>query len=608
MPDGTTEIFIDSSFFEVDPGETDAHSAFLVKEPDNIGQRDTPIIYELITGKPSIFFTAVEVFTSSSGELDGSYINTIAEFKTVISGAGMEICLVDYSVPVTISGLERTEDFELKYFTGYTQISGNIGSKLKYTAGQLYASSFNILHSYRQSTDKDLELDYTTFYTAGGDYDPLIPGPPIDQVVISGIQDFRHYFRMGYIVGSGVVLQECDLFLAGYPMEFSPEKYTYRFHLTAGDTGSRQAAEWEATVISGSVLDIPLDVYSTATTSGYYNFDSVCGKTSFSGLDFPVDLVSYSFNSEVISGTIGYYHHESICSIPGTNGYTFDVDLLSLKISNFSLAVEDYSIASGPICVDITDDVYNVLSYGSYFIIDETITSGNMFIPITDGYRMCYNPPDDFSSLIGATTVIVHTENDDGDVLEQYFYLTSGYIVEYDNLDFDYGLGTQVVVRASAENLASCPDAGAEAYFFTTVIEKVSNLGATIESVPLDRILVTPSGVLLDAVVGTQQYTAELYDVENTLILGVPFVWRTDSGGTIDNNGLFIAGTKKGVFNNAVVASFGGLEGYASVEIDDGETVYYYGKTFRIEIRAKDFAGNVMEPLTFEFKIEDEPE
>jgi len=149
---------------------------------------------------------------------------------------------------------------------------------------------------------------------------------------------------------------------------------------------------------------------------------------------------------------------------------------------------------------------------------------------------MCFDSPTDFDNLVGATTVTVHTENDNGDTLEQDFYLTSGYIVEYDNRTQNYGFGSQVVVRGTAENLASCPTTGVDAYFFTTTPKTGVDLGASI--------------------------------------IGRPWI-----------------------------------ESNLTAEITPTtDTVYFYGKIFRIEVRAKDLAGNVMEPLIFEFKIEDKPE
>jgi len=42
--------------------------------------------------------------------------------------------------------------------------------------------------------------------------------------------------------------------------------------------------------------------------------------------------------------------------------------------------------------------------------------------------------------------------------------------------------------------------------------------------------------------------------------------------------------------------------------ISPQSTAFFYGKTFRVVLNARDFAGNRMEPYEFEFKIEDAPE
>jgi len=528
MPDGTIDIYVESSFFSVASDIEDIYTSFIAGQLENIGQRDTIVDYQITAGISGSVGYPVEVFTSYSGAFQDGYISTAIKYQANTTTSGMAVCLVDYSFPITSSGLSRTTDADLEYFTGITKISGAIDSKLRFTGGQLYEFADNILGNYWTFASASGENDYEADYTAGGEYDPLIPGPPIDQVVTSGTDDFAHYFTTAAATNSGTIQEECELFLAGYPMEFHPDQYTYRFHLVAGLEGEKQAAKWEATVISGAILDIPLDVTSTAVASGYYNFDSIAGL---------VDLVSYSFDSETISGTISYYNSESICGVSGTGGYGFDVDLFSLKISNFSLDVDGYTATSGSICVDITDDVYNVVTSGSYFIIDETVTSGT-FTSITDGYTMCFDSPTDFDDILGSTTFTVHAENDNGDVLEQDFYLTSGYIVEYDNRTQDYGFGSQVVVRGSAENMASCPETGVDAYFFTTTPGLYEN----------------------------RELTASIVGVRDTN--------KNLSAGITPTT----------------------------------DIIYFYGKTFRIEVRARDFAGNVMEPFTFEFKIEDEPE
>ena len=526
MPDSSIDIYIDSSFFSAVSGTQDIYTTFIAGLADNIGLRDTPVIYSVPASIGGILDAPVEVFITYSGAFQSGHKSTSTRYQVDTSISGMEVALVDYSIPVTTSGLTRADDVSMEYLTGSTKISGALDARTKFTAGQLYSYSTNLLGHYWIFAADAVEDDYEADYTAGGYYDPLIPGPPEDQVIISGTLDFRQYFTVGAATNSGTIQEEMEVYFAGYPMEFYPEKYTYRFHLVAGTEGSKQAAEWEATVISGSVLDIPFDVLSTATASGHYNSESACGL---------VDLMSYAGEVETISGTMSYYLGETICGVSGTGGYGFDVDLLSLKISNFSLDIDEYTFASGTICVDVTDDVHSVVTSGTYFIIDEVVVSGT-FTPIMDGYTMCYDAPDDFSSLIGSTTVTVHAENDNGDTLEQDFYVTSGYVVEYDNRTQDYGFGNQVVVRGTAENMASCPNTGVDAYFFTTAPRIGADLGATIVGQPW----------------GTKDLSAEITPTT--------------------------------------------------------DTIYFYGKTFRIEIRARDFAGNVMEPFTFEFKIEDKPE
>jgi len=535
MPDGNIDIFIESSFFAVASGTVDIPTSFWAGQLESIGQRDIVTDYALSESIPASINADAEAFITYSGAFQSGYTNVLVDHKTSTSTSGVEVALVDYAIPASTSGLTRTEDAELEYFTGYTQISGLRDVRSKFIAGETFIYARNILGTYHIFGGDVVERDYATNYTAGGYYTPSIPGPPEDQVINFMATDFYQYFTAGAATISATIQQDCELFLAGYPMEFKPQQYTYRFHIATGDEGDTPGADWEATVISGSVLDIPLDMYSTATTSGYYNADAVCGKTSYSGIDFPVDLVSYSGEVETVSGTISYFYKEVICAVSGTRGYTFDIGLLSLKISNFSLEEDGYSVSSGTICVDITDDVYNVVTSGTYFIIGETIVSGT-FTPITDGYTMCYDSLDDFAIMTGATTVTVHASNDNNDILEQDFYLTSGYIVEYDNRQQNYGFGSTVVVRGTAENMASCPATGVDAYAFETLPKEGVSLGATIVGIPWE----------------TKDLSAEI----------------TPKTGTI----------------------------------------YFYGKTFRIEARAKDFAGNVMEPFTFEFKIEDKPE
>ena len=217
-----------------------------------------------------------------------------------------------------------------------------------------------------------------------------------------------------------------------------------------------------------------------------------------------------------------------------------DIDLLSLKISNFSLGIGEHTTASGFISVDITDDECPVSTSGTYFMIDD-IRVPVVFSDIEDGYRMFYDPDDDFASLEGATVFTVHAENECNKVLEQDFYLTFGYIVEYTNrqelLDnIDYGFQQKVIARVTAENYASCPQVSSLAWDFESKPQANVDLGASI--------------------------------------VGKFHAWEYNE---------------------------------MPAKIYPHSTAYFYGKEFKVVVKAKDFAGNQMEPLVLNYRIEAKP-
>ncbi len=523
MPDGTINIYVDTSFISAVSGTEDVNAFFSAGQLESVGLRDISSYFTAANTASGELYTPVEFFVTNTTQ--SGFHSTAATFEldTVTSG-GVVTCLVDFSAQGTTSG---TEDVNSVYDTGGgSKVSTEIYAKVSYTAGSTLSGSSNVAGSYWTFEGSSGTLDYEGDYTAGGEYDPLIPGPPEDQVIISGTWDVPSPFTASDAGISGANSTYCDVTFTGYPMEFHPEDLTYRFHLTSGLEGTTDGSYYEATAISGGVLNQHFEAISTVSNTRYYNTDMICAASGIQYENFEVDS---------ILGRIGYNDFEGLCTVSGVGGYGFDVDLFSLKISNFSLDVNGYTAASGIICVDITDDVYNVVTSGTYFIVGDTIVSG-IFTSITDGYTMCYDSPTDFQELVGSTEITVHAMNDNGDILEQDFYLTSGYIVEYDNRTQDYGFDSQVVVRGTAENNASCPDTGTDAYFFTTIPKEAVDLGAFINGQP----------------------------------------WgEKDLGASISAT---------------------------------TDTIYFYGKKFRIEVRAKDFAGNVMEPFVFEFQIEDKPE
>lgn len=202
------------------------------------------------------------------------------------------------------------------------------------------------------------------------------------------------------------------------------------------------------------------------------------------------------------------------------------------------MAAGEWGYANSGVSVDLTDLSNVVTTSGCYFEVDGTTVSSTL-TSISGGYRMIYNPDDDFASLDGSTNFRAYGSNDLGESSYRDFYLTFGYLVEYENSHingWDFGYSTEVVVRASAENSVSCPVKNAAAFWFETEARPQKHLGASIVGVPARE--------------DTSNMSASIYPQS---------------------------------------------------------TAFFYGETYKVVLRAKDLAGNEMEPLEFEFKIEDKP-
>jgi hypothetical protein len=105
----------------------------------------------------------------------------------------------------------------------------------------------------------------------------------------------------------------------------------------------------------------------------------------------------------------------------------------------------------------------------------------------------------------------------------------------------------------------------------TTV--KLASATVTVTGTPgsLHHIQVTPASATI-APSGTQQFTAQGYDLSNIPIQGLTYTWSVVAGGgTIINSitGLFTAGTATGTFLNTVMATLNGgtMTGTATVII-----------------------------------------
>ena len=85
----------------------------------------------------------------------------------------------------------------------------------------------------------------------------------------------------------------------------------------------------------------------------------------------------------------------------------------------------------------------------------------------------------------------------------------------------------------------------------------------------LATITVTPASPTLTAG-NTQQFTAVGKDANGNDVSITP-TWSVEAGGgTIDNNGMFTAGSTAGTFTNTVKATSGGVSGTATVTVTGG--------------------------------------
>jgi hypothetical protein len=99
-----------------------------------------------------------------------------------------------------------------------------------------------------------------------------------------------------------------------------------------------------------------------------------------------------------------------------------------------------------------------------------------------------------------------------------------------------------------------------------------SDLGALPFLPTLTQIVVSPSPSQVE-VTKTAKFTAQGLDSVGSVVSGLTFTWKVvNGGGTIDQNGVFTAGTKTGTFTSTVEATSGSVQGYATVIVTPGPT------------------------------------
>ena len=120
----------------------------------------------------------------------------------------------------------------------------------------------------------------------------------------------------------------------------------------------------------------------------------------------------------------------------------------------------------------------------------------------------------------------------------------------------------------------------------------------------LHHITVTPSSATVVSG-SSQQFIAQGYNAEDNPIPNLPFTWSVAAGaGTIDPTGRFTAGSTPGSYASGVVASYGEVQGTASVEVV-AATLHHFsftpiaspqtvGVPFSVSISARDAVGNLL--------------
>jgi len=524
MPDGTNNIYVDATFSTTADGQEDVTTELTLADADVIGAYNIPVVYTTAASGPAAQNVNVDystiVLSSGIREVDVYYyVNTIT--------SGIYTSLVDYSLGVVISGaLDKYVDCFLAGNTGISGVPGTTPGAQNLITNYIVGETF---------TDGiDLPISFWRWLSISGSED--IPTQYTNTLGINtGIE------RTVYITLSSLSTLNSGTQTAYMDVEFAG---MVNFPLTSEIYSVLESISKNIITdlinIDGSVDFLYSDVLCGVVASGTLNSDLYCCL---------VDLSRINMDLNAITGNVRDFECDLYSSVYAASSLGCDIDLLSLKISNFQPEIDEYVTAESYISVDITDDVYNVLTSASGITCSGTcclkvdgVAVPVTFSGITDGYRMFYNPEDDFNSVKGSTEFLVRAENSNGDILERSYYLVSGYLVDYDNVEkfgFDYGFEAQVLVRMSAEDLATCPKFSADAYWFETEGLKERDLGASITGVPPE--IVSAQGDI----------TASVYPQS---------------------------------------------------------LAYFYGKTFRVVLRCRDFAGNIMEPYEFEFKIEDAPE
>ena len=219
---------------------------------------------------------------------------------------------------------------------------------------------------------------------------------------------------------------------------------------------------------NGKVSSIYIDLVSCAENIFMLQNDIFC--TTSGMLDCNIDVLTAS------GGFIATYSdlYSTKMEVSGTKT---DIRTWSLEFGDFFLDVEEFTTTSATAWVDIVDCLWNINTDDSYFAVDGQRVPV-IFSSINNGYRMSYDPIDDFYSK-DTLVYTAHIENVVGDSRERDYYLLRGYDVAFSDV-VDWGANKEIAVWSRASNLAFCPNSNTAAFYFTIQPVISKDLGATI--------------------------------------------------------------------------------------------------------------------------------
>jgi len=469
MPNSQNNIWIESSFSSANSDEADVQVDLVLAEADVVGGYSIPVIYHAGQSDINEYYDSIIEYITITTVSDTIQIPVeYFDCENIPTISGTESVLLFYSTGVT--ALDDTLYIDMVYNAGFVSTAGGFDEFVTFIVGGNYPWNYDSYVSMwmfpQISGTNSFITNYTNF---SGNL--TTSGTPIPFYNLD--RNYVTTYSLGSLQNVGWLAKIVNITFAGWvDFGFNADIYSTL-------SGLEPHYVFDVTTISGGMLPQNTDVYSTALISNSINTDLFC-----SLIDYAVVVVDVL----VGPGRIGYELLDVFSVAHSCHNIVCDIELLSLKITNFSLAEGQYTYASNSITVDILDDVCPVSVSGTYFKINAVQVSGTL-TPIFDGYRLVYDPIDNFETLNGPTEFIVHAENECGKVLEQAFNLTFGYIVGYENdkeNGIDYGFYNKVVVRVSVENMASCPETSLIAYTLESAEFKNSTLGASIVGYVVD--------------------------------------------------------------------------------------------------------------------------